>query len=184
MDTRCPPVIWRFSFDWLESAALHQFITASLHHHFCYNSVAFRPASKRLLQLPAWFASTVLYTTYIMGKGGDAVDEENIILCCAACCCNCGIYNDCDCAGCSGKVCTVQTRHACVWFLWSKSSHAGIILQTNTLSSYNLRLLDWTLLFQPGHVSQVRCSSVALLLLWTVDWVRWMLCLQHSVPTL
>jgi hypothetical protein len=34
----------------------------------------------------------------------DAVDEENIILCCGVCCAHCGIYNDCDCPGCSGKI--------------------------------------------------------------------------------
>ncbi|CAB9513534.1 expressed unknown protein [Seminavis robusta] len=36
--------------------------------------------------------------------GDDAVDEDKIILCCALCCANCGLYNSCDCAGCSGKV--------------------------------------------------------------------------------
>ena len=34
----------------------------------------------------------------------DAVDEDNIILCCGVCCAHCGIYNDCDCPGCSGKI--------------------------------------------------------------------------------
>jgi len=33
----------------------------------------------------------------------DAVDEDNIVLCCALGCANIGLYQDADCAGCSGK---------------------------------------------------------------------------------
>lgn len=36
--------------------------------------------------------------------GDDAVDEENIVLCCALGCVNCGLYNDMDCFGVSGKM--------------------------------------------------------------------------------
>lgn len=56
------------------------------------------------------------FDTLTMGKGGgDAVDEENIHLCCAVCCVNCGIYNDPDCCGCSGKLglCCVNCEMCC-----------------------------------------------------------------------
>ena len=47
----------------------------------------------------------------------DAVDEENVILCCALCCANCGVYNDCDCLGCSGKVgCCCCNAEVCLKF--------------------------------------------------------------------
>ena len=46
---------------------------------------------------------------------GDAVDENKIILCCALGCCHCGLYNACDCTGCSGKVgiCCINCEMCC-----------------------------------------------------------------------
>eukprot|EP00543_Licmophora_paradoxa_P004527 CAMPEP_0202448044 /NCGR_PEP_ID=MMETSP1360-20130828/6836_1 /ASSEMBLY_ACC=CAM_ASM_000848 /TAXON_ID=515479 /ORGANISM="Licmophora paradoxa, Strain CCMP2313" /LENGTH=133 /DNA_ID=CAMNT_0049065413 /DNA_START=96 /DNA_END=497 /DNA_ORIENTATION=+ len=45
----------------------------------------------------------------------DAVDEENIVLICAVCCANCGLYNDLDCCGCSGKAgfCCLNCEFCC-----------------------------------------------------------------------